>query len=120
MKVPHVPGSVERVASLGMSVDRGERMFGSLRWRHFGLRPLIEDNSVRSQATSLLSAQAGHRLSKRLSLIVDVFNLLDARHSDVDYFYRSRLPGEPAGGVDDVHSHPVTPRTARVTLAVTF
>ena len=116
----HVPGSVERVASLGMSVDRGERMFGSLRWRHFGSRPLIEDNSVRSHATSLLSAQAGHRLSKRLSLIVDVFNLLDARHSDVDYFYTSRLPGEPAGGVDDVHSHPVTPRTARVTLAVTF
>jgi hypothetical protein len=31
-----------------------------------------------------------------------------------------RLPGEPADGVADIHTHPTLPRTARVTLGVQF
>jgi hypothetical protein len=53
-------------------------------------------------------------------VIVDAFNLLDAKHSDVDYFYTSRLPGEPSEGVADFHTHPALPRSARVTLGVSF
>jgi hypothetical protein len=30
------------------------------------------------------------------------------------------LPGEPGGGVDDFHFHPVLPRSARVNLIVGF
>ena len=52
--------------------------------------------------------------------MVDVFNLLDASASDIDYFYTSRLPGEPAAGIADVHLHPTLPRTARVNLVVGF
>jgi hypothetical protein len=115
-----VPGAVERVASVGLSGDASRNVFGSLRWRYFGSRPLVEDNSVRSRPTSLVNAQAGYRLSSRLSLTVDLFNVLDAKHSDVDYFYRSRLPGEPADGVDDLHTHPALPRTVRTTLSLTF
>jgi hypothetical protein len=46
-----------------------------------------------------------------------VLNLLDSRHSDIQYYYTSRLQGEPAGGVEDVHFHPAEPRQVRVTLA---
>ena len=46
--------------------------------------------------------------------------MLDAGHSDVDYFYPSRLPGEPAEGIEDLHLHPTLPRTARVSLRVGF
>ena len=95
-------------------------MFGSLRLRYFGPRALIEDDTVRSKATSLLNLEGGYKLSKRLKLAVDVFNLLDARDSDVDYYYTSRLPGEPAGGVNDIHLHPTLPRTARINLIVGF
>lgn len=115
-----VPGAVERVASLGVSADASRALFGSLRWRYFGSRPLVEDNAVRSRPTSLMNMQVGYRLSHRLSLLVDAFNLFSARHSDVDYFYRSRLPGEPTDGVDDLHTHPALPRTARVGLALRF
>ena len=115
-----VPGAAERVAALGLSTNAAHRVFGSLRWRYFGPRPLVEDNAVRSRATSLLNAQVGYRLSGRASVIVDAFNLLDARQSDVDYYYTSRLRGEPAEGVEDVHTHPALPRTARVTLALSF
>lgn len=113
-----IPGAVETVVSAGVSVDRN--VFASARLRYFGPRPLVEDDSVRSKATSLVNLQAGYKLAKNVRLSVDVFNLLDARDSDVDYFYASRLRGEPDGGVEDLHFHPTLPRTARVTLAVAF
>jgi hypothetical protein len=62
----------------------------------------------------------GYKLTRNVRLGVDVFNLLNARDSDIDYFYASRLPGEPLGGVDDIHFHPALPRTTRVLLIVGF
>jgi hypothetical protein len=53
-------------------------------------------------------------------MALDMFNLANAKASDVDYYYASRLPGEPAGGVFDIHMHPTLPRTARLTLALAF
>jgi hypothetical protein len=47
----------------------------------------------------------------RLRLRLDVFNILDAQTNDITYFYTSRLAGEPAEGVDDVHFHPGEPRS---------
>ena len=55
-----------------------------------------------------------------MKLVVDVFNLGDVQNSDIDYYYASRLSGEPLGGVDDIHLHPTLPRTARVNLVVGF
>jgi len=115
-----VPGSVRTVASVGTTVEDFHQAFGSLRWRYFGPRPLVEDGSVQSQATSLLSVEAGYKPSKKIRVAVDVFNLLNSPDSDIDYFYTSRLPGEPIAGVGDVHLHPVVPRTARVTATVGF
>jgi hypothetical protein len=45
-------------------------------------------------------------------------NLFNAKMSDIDYYFASRLPGEPLGGVDDIHFHPAVPRTARLGLVV--
>jgi hypothetical protein len=115
-----IPGAVSTVVQGGVTVDSVKNVFGSVRWRYFGPRALIEDDSVRSQATSLVNLEAGYKFSRSLRLAVDVFNALDARHSDIDYFYASRLPGEPAGGIDDVHLHPTLPRTARLSLIVGF
>jgi len=52
--------------------------------------------------------------------VVEVFNLFDAAVSDIDYFYVSRLRGEPSEGVVDVHTHPVPPRTIRLGLQMGF
>ena len=52
-----IPGAVEGVVSAGLSVqDRGP-FSGSLRLRYFGPRPLIEDDSVRSKASTTLNAR---------------------------------------------------------------
>jgi hypothetical protein len=53
-------------------------------------------------------------------LRLEIFNLLDAKASQIDYYYASRLPGEPASGVIDIHLHPVEPLSLRVTLTTSF
>jgi hypothetical protein len=117
---PFIPGSVVTVVSAGATLDEYRKVFGSLRWRYFGPRPLIEDNSVRSHATSLVNLEAGYRLAGNVRVALDVFNLFNAANSDIDYWYASRLPGEAADGVEDIHFHPTVPRTARVNLVVGF
>ena len=111
----YIPGAPDRVASAGVTLESGYGWFGALRWRYFGPRPLIEDNSVRSKSTSLVNARAGYAFSKTMKLQLDVFNLFDRKDHDIDYFYESRLPGEPAP-VADVHFHPVEKRAVRATL----
>ncbi len=114
-----VPGALDRVIGAGLSADRG-RASANLRVRHFGPRPLVEDASVSSRATTLWNAEAAVRLSRRARVVLQGFNLFNSQVADIDYFYRSRLPGEAADGVDDVHTHPALPRSVRLGLHVTF
>jgi len=116
----HIPGSIETAFSAGVTVDSLHNVFGSIRSRVFGPRPLIENDSIRSRATSLVNLEAGYKFSSRVRVNVDVFNLLNASDSDIDYYYASRLPREPLGGINDIHLHPTLPRTARVNLIVGF
>ena len=116
----YIPGAVENVLSLGATVvDRGP-WFGHFQLRHFGSRPLIEDNSVRSSSTTLAYLRVGYRVAPTVRVALDVFNLFDRKASDIEYYYASRLKGEGAAGVADVHFHPVEPRLLRVTLAADF
>ena len=116
----HIPGAVATVVSAGATVDSVRNMFGSIRWRYFGPRALVEDNSIRSQATSLVNLTAGYKITPSVRVALDVFNLFNAADSDIDYFYTSRLPGEPASGIDDLHVHPAAPRSARVNVILGF
>jgi hypothetical protein len=115
-----IPGAVEGVVTVGAAVHGLDGWLGSVRWRYFGPRPLVEDNSVRSEAASTLTAQLGYTFRDRFTVKLDAFNLLDAEVSDIDYFYASRLAGEPAEGIEDRHFHPMEPRTLRLGLAIRF
>ncbi|MEM9595894.1 MAG: TonB-dependent receptor, partial [Acidobacteriota bacterium] len=77
----------------------------------------IEDDSVRSTTSSLVDGRLGYRLGDDIELHLDVFNLFDREASDIEYFYASRLPGEPSGGIEDIHFHPVESRTARLSVS---
>jgi hypothetical protein len=118
-----VPGALNRVLAGGLTVEPPEDRtgpVGSIRLRHFGPRPLLEDNSVNSRSTSLVNGEIGYKFSPRVRLVLEGFNLFDAEASDIEYFYESRLPGEPAEGVADIHLHPALPRMARVALRFTL
>lgn len=112
----YIPGALERVVAGGVTVSPGDAgLFGALRLRHFGSYPLIEDNSVRATATTLLNASVG-TLLRGVSIEVSVLNLLGSKANDIQYYYASRLPGEPVDGVEDVHVHPVEPRQVRLAV----
>lgn len=115
----YIPGAVETVVSLGITVHRDSGWFGGARWRYLGPAPLIEDNSVRSNSTSLVNVEAGYRFTPSFSVTATVFNLFDADANDITYYYESQLPGE-AAPVTDVHFHPVEPRTLRATATLRF
>jgi hypothetical protein len=115
-----IPGAVEGVVSAGLTAEGGGPLSASLRLRHFGPRPLVEDDSVRSKASTTLNARATCRISRRYALNLDAFNLTNSKVSDIDYFYRSRLRGEPSEGIEDVHSHPLEPFTVRASFTATF
>jgi hypothetical protein len=118
-----VPGALNRVVSAGIAVNppAGIRSgpFGGVRLRHFGPRPLIEDNSIESKSTSIVNGEIGYQFSDRVRLQLEGFNLFDAEVSDIDYFFESRLRDEPEP-VEDLHFHAAIPRSARVALKVSF
>lgn len=115
-----IPGSVEGVASAAIAVDNLGPWFGALQLRYFGPRPLIEDNSVRSASTTTLNGRVGYKISPSVRVELDGFNLLNRKASAIDYYYTSRLPSEPAVGVNDIHFHPIESRSFRVTAVLNY
>ncbi len=114
-----VPGALEKTLSVGVVFDQPGGWYGGARLRHFGSRPLIEDGSAWSPASTLANARLGYKFGKQWRAALDVYNLFDRKVSDIDYYYVSRLKGE-AAGVADIHTHPAEPRSFRFTLIVNY
>jgi len=115
----YIPGAIERVFSLGITVHDFGQWDAGLRLRHFGDFALNEDNSQRADAVTMLNAQLGYDFSQRLSASFDVINLTNEEGNDITYLYESRLPGE-SDDVEDVHLHPTEPRMVRGSIAYRF
>jgi hypothetical protein len=62
--------------------------------RYIGPYPLIEDNAVRPDGNTAFDAQVGYLIAPNTRVRLDVFNLFNAKTSDITYYYDSRLPGE--------------------------
>ncbi|WP_245727624.1 TonB-dependent receptor [Nitrosovibrio tenuis] len=116
----HIPGAIQGVGKLAIAIDNLGPFFGSMQLRYFGKRPLVEDNRVQSDNTVTLNGQFGIKVGKKLQVVLQGFNLLNTKAHAIDYFYTSRLPGEPASGVADKHFHPIESRSFRVNLVANF
>jgi len=114
-----IPNAVGRVAQLAASLRERGPWSASLHWRYIGAAPLNEDDSVRSSPSQTWNLRLGYRLHARAELYCDVFNLLDAKVNDIQYYYASRLRSE-AASVNDLHVHPGEPRTLRLGLRLRF
>jgi outer membrane receptor for Fe3+-dicitrate len=114
-----IPNAVDRVASLGVTLNHPSGWSGGARLRYLGPAALIEDNSVRSSSTTLLNLEAGYRFAHGMKIEIELLNVLDNRANDVTYYYESQLRGESAP-VKDIHFHPVEPRTLRALVSVRF
>jgi hypothetical protein len=116
----HIPGSPATTLSGGITWGAKEGWSGGLRLRYFGPRPLVEDNSQRSGSSALVNARIGYTVTRQFKVGLEILNLFDRKVDDITYFYTSRLPGEPAAGVEDKHFHPAEPRTLRVSAVLQF
>jgi outer membrane receptor protein involved in Fe transport len=110
-----IPEAIEGVGQLALTVSQLGPWEGALRLRYFGPRPLVEDDSVRSRASTTLNGRLGYRVNRDLRLELEGFNLTNRRASAIDYYYASQLKGEAAPR-EDVHFHPIEARSFRLTL----
>ena len=114
-----VPNSISRVVTGGVTVDLPAGFVATLRLRYFGPQPIVEDNSVVEPSSTVFNGRLGYRF-RSWEVMIDVLNILNRQNDDIEYYYTSRLPGEPTAGVNDVHLHPMEPRQFRVTLTRHF
>jgi len=108
------------IGSAGLVVDNLGPWYGSIIYRDLGPHPLTEDNSVRSRGYREINANIGYRFGTALRMQLDIYNLANARHDAADYYYVTRLRGEPAGGMEGLQIHPLEPRSTRISLTAAF
>ncbi|MFZ6800658.1 TonB-dependent receptor [Undibacterium sp. Di24W] len=115
----YVVGAVEGVAQLSANFEKLGNWSGALRLRYFGPRALIEDNTVRSRPSATLNGRISYRFSPTLKLELEGFNLSNRKDSAIDYYYASQLKGETTAK-EDIHFHPLEPRSFRVMMVKSF
>lgn len=108
-----VAGAVENAGELGVSMVR-DRWEASLRVRHLGDYPVIEDDSVRAEAETTLNLRGAWK-SERLTFYAELLNALDEGGKDIVYYYGTHVAGlDPAGEqMDGRVSRVQEPRTVR-------
>jgi outer membrane receptor protein involved in Fe transport len=116
----HIPDALQATAQAGITIQNLGPWTASLWGRYFGPRTLIEDGSVKSNSTTVFSAQASYQVNPQTRIRFDIFNLLNSKANDITYYYVSRLPGEPPEGVADLHFHPMESRSVRLGLLYNF
>ena len=114
-----IPGSVPYVITTGCVAMLPRDWFTSIRLRHFGARPLEESGDIESDSSTLVNLAVGFERDS-FKAKIEIFNLFDSDENDIEYYYASRLSGEPVSGVEDIHLHPSEPRSIRVTLESRF
>jgi hypothetical protein len=115
----YIPNSPTNVIDAGLTAEHPSGWFGSIRARHFGASPLVEDDSARSRPYTTFDLQLGVQRPGKWLLAADVFNLFNVHWNDIEYYYVSRLQSE-AAPVPDFVLHPGVPRTIRMKFQYTL
>lgn len=112
-----IPGAVKAVIGGGLTA-RLDPLIISGRLRHFGEAPLIEDGSAESRPTTVVNLSGSYDW-RDIRLSIEALNVLDAKDSDITYFFESQLPGETVP-FEDIHFHPVQPCQIRLSARYNF
>lgn len=113
----YIPNSPTNVIDAGLTAQHPSGWFATLKARHFGESPLVEDNGAKSPAYTTVDLQVGYQHAGHWLFAIDTFNLFDVKWNDIEYYYVSRLQHESSPRPDFV-VHPGVPRTVRAHLQV--
>ena len=114
-----IPNALEYMMTGGISAMITDSFSATFTARYLGPSPLTQDGAIKSHAALDTNFLIRYRWG-RFTLTGEVLNVLNNSDDDIQYFYTSRLPGEPASGVDDFHIHPMEPRTWRLGFRTRF
>lgn len=114
----YVPNAFENAAAAGISFIR-DGWEASLRMRHLGPSPLIEDNSVRDKGSTVFNFRAARKLGA-VEVYADLLNVLDSKDKDISYYYESYVPAVDTAPTEGRLSRIVEPRSIRVGAKLTF
>lgn len=114
-----IPNAFENAASAGAAIvlDPWE---ASLRVRHLGPYPLLEDNSVRDHGSTVFNARTAWK-GRKVEIYGEVLNIFDSRDKDIAYYYEAYVPAFDAKGPEEGRlSRVIEPRTFRIGARYTF
>jgi hypothetical protein len=90
---------------------------GGLQYRYLGAYPLSADGAVRGSGYGEWNGDIRYAFESGWNLALGVYNIMNTKANAVEFWYIDRLPGEPAAGVADIHSHPLEPASVRLTVS---
>ena len=116
----YIPDSPTYIGSFGALVDHLGPWFGGLEVRALGPHPLTDDDVQKARGYTEINLDLGYHVTENLRVQMNIFNLLNTHGAASEYYYQSRLQGEPAEGLGDHQIHPLEPLSARIGVTATF
>jgi outer membrane cobalamin receptor len=117
----YIANAPKFIGSFGVLVDNWGRWFGGLQWRKLGAFPVSDGLQYpQDPGYSEFNVDVGYKLSARIKVQLSLYNLLNTKANAAAYFYNSRLPGEPAAGVEGLQVHPLEPLSGVLKVTMTL
>ena len=115
-----IPQGVRFIADTGLVARHPSGVSAEIGYRTYGERYSTENISTRRlRSWSVWNATVRYRRGPiEVGLILE--NLGNTHWETAEFFFTSRLEGEPPAGVEDLHFVPGNPRNARAVLAYYF
>ncbi|MGY2737093.1 TonB-dependent receptor [Sphingomonas sp. UYP23] len=121
LRGPYIADAPDFIYSAGVLVNGLGRWSGGLQWRRLGTHSLTDGpRDPTDGGYSEWNLDVHYALPGGFSVAISIFNLFQSHDDAADYYYTTRLPGEPAEGVAGYQVHPLEPRSARFSLSKTF
>lgn len=114
----HIPNAFDNAGQIGVSAVFPE-FEGSIRLRHLGPYPLIEDNSQRDKGSTVVNLRGAWKPGK-VQVYAELLNILNSKDKDIAYYYEHYVPGVMPAPAEGRLSRVVEPRTLRVGMKYSF
>jgi hypothetical protein len=110
-----IPLAPDLTAFTALIMRWPEGLSSQIQMTYLGVRNLTEDRTVKAPSWTVFDLTERYQLPIKLShgrleAFMFIQNLFDSQWEGATYAFASRLPGEPAGGVQDIHFVPGNPR----------
>ncbi len=114
----YIPLATEFTLVSGINVTHKSGLYGGLNIRYLGDRPANEDNSIIAKGYTVADLNMGYKW-KKISLGIQIQNLLDTDWNETQFATESRLQNEIIP-VEEIHFTPGTPFFIKTMIAYDF